>query len=100
MCTMMFDIMESRLQPVQLEALHDLRAQIGDLGPVDQPPPDRADGRPLGQNELRPLPQRRAGIAIDSDVIDAVDLYAGLAEAVLDGQRREAGPVLDAAKAL
>src|SRR5689334_25370792 len=43
--------------------------------PICQPPPDRPDRRPLRQNELRALPQPRVRIAVDGDVIDAVDLH-------------------------
>src|SRR5437773_5259766 len=97
---MVLDVVQRRLQRVELERFEELAAEIADLGAVAEAPPDRAERRPPGQDEAHPLQQTRVRIAVDRDVVDVVELDAGLIETVADRRRREARPMLDPAEAL
>src|SRR5439155_26128884 len=59
----------------------------------------RTEGRPLSEDEFRALEQPRIRIAVDSDVIDVVQIDARFVEAVADSDRRKASPVFDAPEA-
>ena len=54
----------------------------------------------LFDDELEALQQPRLRIAVDGDVIDAVERDAGFIEAIADRGGRESRPMFDAAEAL
>ena len=86
--------------PRKAERIGQRPANVADLSLVAQTIQDQTRRRMLREREADLPPEIGLRVPADDHARHLVTLNAGDGQAALDGERREAGPVLDPAKAL